>query len=104
MIRKGFVMTIHPGREDEYKLRHSPIWPELEGILKSHGVHNYSIFLDTQNYRLFAYVEIEEEARWDALAQTECCRRWWQSIKDLMPSHEDGSPVSSPLQEIFHLD
>lgn len=104
MIRKAFVMSIYPGREAEYKLRHSPIWPELEELLKSHGVHNYSIFLDPESHRLFAYAEIEKQAQWDALAQTECCHRWWRSLEDLMPSHEDGSPVSTPLQEVFHLD
>jgi len=104
MIRKAFVMSLYPGREAEYKLRHSPIWPELEELLKSHGVHNYSIFLDLQSHCLFAYAEIEEQAQWDALAQTECCRRWWRSLEDIMPSREDGSPVSTPLQEVFHLD
>ncbi len=104
MIRKAFVMSVHPGREDEYKRRHSPIWPELENLLRSHGVHNYSIFFEAESGRLFAYAEIEDEARWAAIAQTECCRRWWRSMSELMPSNEDGSPISRSLLEVFHLD
>ena len=44
MIRKAFVMSVNPDRHEEYEQRHSPIWPELEAVLKAHGVSNYSIF------------------------------------------------------------
>ena len=44
-IRKAFVMSVHAGAEEEYEKRHNPIWPELEKVLKDHGVLNYSIFL-----------------------------------------------------------
>jgi L-rhamnose mutarotase len=67
-------------------------------------VHNYSIFLDPPTRQLFGYVEIEDEARWNAIAQTEVCRRWWKHMRDLMPSHPDNSPVSKELAEVFHLD
>jgi len=104
MIRKAFVMSVNPGCEQEYERRHRPIWPELEAVLKAHGVHNYSIFLDPPTRQLFGYVEIEDEARWNAIAQTEVCRRWWKHMRDLMPSHPDNSPVSKELAEVFHLD
>ena len=78
MIRKAFVMSVHPGSEAEYERRHRPIWPELEATLKVHGVHNYSIFLHPETRQLFAYAEIESEERWAAIAQTEVCRRWWK--------------------------
>ena len=41
-MRKAFRMSVYPGRETEYEARHSPIWPELERTLVSHGVHHYS--------------------------------------------------------------
>lgn len=104
MIRKAFVMSVHGGKEAEYQACHSPIWPDLEAVLKSHGVHNYSIFLHPETRQLFAFVEIEDEARWDAIAQTEICQKWWASMRELMPSQSDNSPISSDLREIFHLD
>ncbi len=104
MIRKAFVMSVHTGKESEYQARHSPIWPELEAVLKSHGVHDYSIFLHPETRQLFAFVEIEDQARWDAIAQTEICQRWWASMCELMPSQPDNSPVSCELREVFHLD
>lgn len=34
-------MTVNKGKENEYKVRHNPIWPELEQELKRGGVHKY---------------------------------------------------------------
>lgn len=104
MIRKAFVMSVHTGREAEYEQRHSPIWAELHDTLKAHGVHNYSIFLHPRTRQLFGYVEIEDEVRWNAIAQTAICRKWWAHMKDLMPSNPDNSPVSLELKAVFHID
>lgn len=104
MIRKAFVMSVNPDRHAEYERRHRPIWPELEAVLKEHGAHNYSIFLHKETSRLFAYVEIEDEARWNAIADTAICRKWWARMADVMPSNPDHSPVSADLAEVFHLD
>jgi L-rhamnose mutarotase len=104
MIRKAFVMSVNAGCEEEYERRHRPIWQELEDVLKAQGVHNYSIFLHPETRRLFGYVEIEDEARWAAIAQTPECRRWWQHMADVMPSNPDSSPVAQELREVFHLE
>ena len=104
MIRKAFVMSVDAGHEEEYEKRHRPIWPELEAVLKAHGVHNYSIFLHAETRQLFAYAEIEDEARWNAIAQTDVCRRWWAHMGDVMPSNPDNSPVAADLREVFHID
>ena len=104
MIRKAFVMSVHPGQEVEYERRHRPIWPELEAMLKAHGVLNYSIFLHAETRQLFAYAEIEDEARWAAIAKTEVCQRWWKHMGDVMPSNPDYSPVAQGLKEVFHIE
>lgn len=104
MIRKAFVMSVHPGQEALYQRRHNPVWQELLDILKSHGVHNYSIFLHPQTQQLFAYVEIEDQERWNAIAQTDICRKWWKHMNDIMPTNADNSPMSLEIPEVFHLD
>ncbi len=104
MTRKAFLMTLKPGRQDEYEKRHNPIWPELQEVLKQHGADNYSIFLDRESERLFAYVEIESEQLWQRIAETDVCRRWWSHMKDLMLTNSDDSPVAVPLDEVFHLE
>src|SRR4051812_1030573 len=104
MIRKGFVMTLRPGQQSEYERRHNPIWPELEEMLKDHGVWSYSIFLDPESGRLFAYVEVESEAAWQEIAETDICRKWWAHMKDLMLTNDDDSPVANGLNEVFRLN
>lgn len=104
MIRLAFVMAVHPDKHAEYETRHNPIWPEMEQALKIHGAHNYSIFLHESTHQLFAYVEVEDKSRWDAIAETAVCRHWWASMKELMPSNPDDSPVSAPLKPVFHLE
>lgn len=96
-------MAVDPGEGAEYERRHSPVWPELEAVLVDHGVRTYSIFLDPETNDLFAYVEVECEEHWNAIASTEVCRRWWRHMRDLMPTNADGSPVSRNLREVFHL-
>lgn len=103
MIRKAFLMTLKPGQQEEYERRHNPIWPELQEVLRAHGVHQYSIFLDRGTDRLFAYVEIESEQLWQQIAGTEVCRRWWTEMKDLMLTNPDHSPEVVVLDEVFHL-
>lgn len=104
MIRKAFVMSVNAGCEAEYEKRHRPIWQDLEQTLKDHGVHNYSIFLHPETRQLFGYAEIEDEARWAAIADTAICKKWWAYMKDLMPRNPDNSPIAEDLREVFHID
>jgi L-rhamnose mutarotase len=104
MIRKAFVMSVFPERHKEYIERHNPIWPELESALKAHGVQHYSIFLHPNTNQLFASVEVENEERWEAIAQTDVCRRWWSFMQDMMPTNPDESPVTVHLTPVFYLE
>ena len=104
MIRKAFIMAVHPTAHDEYRRRHDAIWPELVAVLRDHGVREYSIYLDARRSLLFAHVELESQERWDAIASTSVCRRWWAFMRDVMPSNPDNSPVATPLTEVFHLE
>jgi L-rhamnose mutarotase len=97
-------MSVHADRYEEYARRHNPIWPDLERTLLDHGVRSYTISLDPETGDLFAYAEIESEERWQAIGNTEVCRRWWKHMRDLMPSNPDDSPVSSELREVFHIE
>jgi len=103
MIRKGFKMKVYPDKVAEYIKRHNPIWKELELVLKEHGVHNYSIFLDEEINYLFGYAEIESEEKWKAIADTEICKKWWKYMADLMVTNSDDSPVSKDLTHISHM-
>ena len=97
-------MSVHAGQHAEYERRHRPIWKELEDVLIAHGVHTYSIYLDEQTSDLFGYAEIDNEERWNAVASTEVCRRWWAHMRDVMPANSDDSPVARGLREVFHIE
>ena len=104
MLRKAFVMQVNPEAHAEYQKRHNPIWLELAETLKAHGAHHYSIFMDEERHLLFGYVEIESEERWDAVANTEICQKWWKHMTDVMPANPDNSPVSDELKPVFYLE
>ena len=104
MIRKGFKMKLYPGFEKEYEKRHNQLWPEMRDLIHEYGGRNYSIFLDQETLTLFGYLEIEDEEKWNASAQTAICRKWWDYMADIMETNPDNSPVSVDLQPVFHLD
>ena len=106
MVRKAFVIQAKPGRAAEYGRRHNPIWPELAETLKHHGVGNYSIFLREDTGELFGYLEVEDEARFQQIAETEACRRWWRYMTQVLVSESADSPKAKEemLREVFHLD
>lgn len=103
MIRKAFKMKVFTGKAVEYESRHNPIWPEMETMLKAHGVSNYSIFMDDDNNTLFAYVELESLEQWESIAEEPICRKWWESMADLMDTEINKRPFSQDLREVFYL-
>jgi L-rhamnose mutarotase len=104
MRRYAFKMTLKPGYEAEYQRRHDEIWPELQAALTEAGVHDYSIFLDEETLTLFAVQKLAPDSTHDALPLHPLVKKWWAYMADLMETHPDHEPVSTPLKEVFHLD
>jgi L-rhamnose mutarotase len=96
-------MKLHEGKEEEYKKRHDELWPELQELLKSTGVSEYSIFLDPETNYLFGVLKVNDAAALDNLPGQPVMQRWWHYMKDIMDSNPDNSPVSIPLKEVFYL-
>lgn len=103
MVRKAFKMQLHHGFEEEYKKRHDTLWPELQILLKSSGIHEYSIFLDETTNNLFGVMKAEDPAVLQNLPQQPVMKRWWAYMCDIMETNADHSPVSIPLKEVFYL-
>jgi L-rhamnose mutarotase len=102
--RFGFKMKMLPGFREEYKRRHSEIWPEIVSLLKKEGVGNYSIFFDEESNILFAYQEQSGENSSQDLGNTEIVKKWWKYMSDIMETNPDNSPVSVSLEEVFHME
>ena len=103
MERIAFKMKLLPASLNEYIKRHDEIWPELEQLLKEKGITDYSIFHDDSTRILFGYLKIENKQALDSLSGESIMRRWWSYMKDLMETNADDSPVTVPLNEVFHL-
>lgn len=103
MRRIAFKMKLKPGFEAEYKKRHDEIWPELQSLLKDHGISEYSIFLDRETNSLFGVLKVIDPQQLDTLPQSPVMQRWWKYMADIMDANADHSPVSIPMDEVFYL-
>ena len=105
MKRFAFKMYLKPGCEKEYQRRHAAIWPELVEMIHETGVKNYSIFWDKDTNLLFFFFLCEGEGNsQDTTDVDPITQRWWDMMADIMEVNTDNSPVTVPLQEVFHLD
>ncbi len=97
-------MHLKPGCKEEYRARHAAIWPELQQLLKDSGIADYTIFLDETTNTLFAVQQQQQQTSSQDLGANPIVQRWWAYMSDLMETNADNSPVSHPLEQVFHLD
>ncbi len=97
-------MKLYPGFREEYRKRHTEIWPELVALLKNEGISNYSIFIDNETNTLFGYQEQSGENSSQDLGQSEIVKKWWKYMADIMETNPDNSPVTIALEEVFYLE
>ncbi len=102
-MKTAFKMKLIPGNKEEYMRRHKEIWPELKTLLEESGINDYTIYFDEETNSLFGVQYIKGESSQD-LGQTEIVKKWWAYMADIMETNSDNSPVSIPLQPIFHMD
>jgi L-rhamnose mutarotase len=99
----AFKMILKPGCKDRYVERHRALWPELQALLKAAGISDYTIFLDDETNTLFAVQQTTGAASSQDLRTHPVVQRWWAYMADLMETNPDLSPVSVPLEKVFHL-
>ncbi len=101
MLRKSFRMSVNARQEAENRRRHNPICRDLEDVLLPHAVLTYSIFVDPATGGIFAHVEIEDEARWQVIVQTDVCQRCWRFMLEIMPANPDDRMVFATAEDGF---
>jgi L-rhamnose mutarotase len=105
MKKIAFKMKLKaPGCREEYIRRHNAIWPELKSLLSASGVRDYTIFFDEETLSLFAVQYQEGESSSQDLGANPIVRKWWNYMADIMETNPDSSPVSIPLERVFHMD
>ena len=100
-----FLLRVKRDRLEEYRWRHSAVWPEMLHALQAAGWHNYSLFLRDDGW-LVGYLETSDFQR--ALAQmaaSDINRRWQAEMADFFEGGDGKRPDEqmSPIPEIFHL-
>ncbi|GII30828.1 L-rhamnose mutarotase [Planotetraspora mira] len=110
MQRVCFLLKVRPERLEEYRERHSAVWPEMRAALSETGWHNYSLFL-REDGLLVGYLETDDfEAARAAMAERDVNARWQAEMapffEGLSSDHGDGAPDEGmvALREVFHLD
>ncbi len=97
-------MKLKPGCKDEYKRRHNEIWSELLTLLKSSGICKYSIYFDEETNYLFAVQQVNGVASSQELGTDPVIQKWWHYMSDIMETNQDLSPVTVPLEIVFHME
>lgn len=103
MQKIAFKMMLKPGHLAEYRQRHDVIWPDLADVLRQAGISDYSIHHDSLTDVLFATLWQTPASGMAALHRFDVMRRWWNEMEPLMETNPDGSPISIPLETVFHL-
>jgi L-rhamnose mutarotase len=100
--RVCFELRVRADRLDEYRERHSAVWPEMLAALREAGWTNYSLFL-REDGLLIGYLESPDfQAAQRAMEATDVNARWQEEMSELFESGE--APVFARLEEVFHLD
>ena len=106
MQRVGFLLKVKPEMMDEYKRRHTEVWPDMLAALRETGWRNYSIFA-REDGLLFGYLETPDfDAARAGRAEREVNNRWQEYMKEFFEGvggkHADESFVL--VEEVFHTD
>ena len=105
MIRRAFTMQLKPDSLEEYVHHHDTIrskWPKLVEEIEKSGIATITTFRNGLD--LFLFSEIQDEAAWDKLWDSEIHREWGELMNPLMHMNDDGIVEAGELTEIFHLE
>jgi L-rhamnose mutarotase len=107
MTRYGMVLRLRPEAEEEYKVYHRNVWPEVLGLIRDCNIRNYSIFL--KDGTLFAYLEYygaDYQADMRKMAADPKMQEWWRIMEPMqepLETRADGEWWAR-MEEVFHTD
>ncbi len=105
MPRVCFTLQVRPDRLEEYKERHSNVWPEMLEALRATGWRNYSLFLADDGL-LVGYLETQDfEAALAGMEATDVNGRWQAEMAEFFELRGGERPDTGlrRLEEVFHL-
>ena len=105
MEKYAWRARIIDGAAEDYKRRHSEIWPEMLEVLKEAGIVNYTIWLSGNE--LFGYYECEKGIQYAAKVQAESptVKKWDEYMKDILIMEKDPVTGAQPqLEKVFEMN
>jgi L-rhamnose mutarotase len=107
MQRFGSAIGLHPDRRDEYLTLHASVWPQVEAMLTSANIRNYTIFvLGDLLFSYYEYVGDDYEADMSRIAEDPETQRWWgftDPCQKRLPDTPEGSQWA-PMPQVWHLE
>ncbi len=106
MERVCFLLRVKKDRLEEYKQRHTKVWPEMLKALHDTGWRNYSLFLRPDGL-LVGYLEtLDFAAALKGMSEQEVNGRWQREMAPFFDALDGRRPDEGMLrlEEVFHID
>ena len=104
MKRYAFILRLNPGMIEAYEEAHREVWPEMLELLKSVGIHEYSIYRRDE-LLVLTLRAVDFEATWSQLDNHPVNLRWQQAMAPLFAANEGLRPGERfpMMAEVFYL-
>ena len=102
--RFAFILRLREGAEQAYEEAHRAVWPEMLALLKSAGIHEYSIYR-RDNLLILALRAVDFEATWSRIENDPVNLRWQAAMAPFFAPMEGLRPGERfpMMQEVFYL-
>jgi L-rhamnose mutarotase len=98
-MRICFLLKVRPEKVEEYRARHTRVWPEMLDALRQTGWRNYGL--------LVGYLETDDfEQSCAAMKNHPINARWQAEMSPFFEALGEGAADDNmfQLEEVFHLD
>lgn len=106
-MRLGAVIQVKPEKLEEYKRLHANAWPEINEMIKTCNIQNYSIYYkDGLLFSYYEYTGSDYEADMAKMAEDPKTQEWWAVCKPCQQPLETRKEDEwwASMEEVYHLD
>lgn len=104
--RVCFQLQVDPARLDEYRERHTAVWPDMLRAIEASGRRNYSLFLRDDGLLIGYYEVDDDEAAQASLANDPRTAPWEAEMAEFFIALDGARPDQGAprIPEVFHLE